>query len=117
MPGLRHNPALIMAAIRPAHRLSEAEYLAIERETEFKSEFYDGEMFAMAGGSPRHNLIASNLNAELRNALKGRPCVAFNSDMRLKIEATGLLTYSDVSVICGRIQTPPDVDDVILNPV
>src|SRR3954469_17977976 len=106
-----------MAAIRPAPRLSEAEYLAIERDAEFKSQFYNGEMFAMAGGSPKHSLIASNLNGEIRNALKGRPCMVFNSDLRLKIEATGLFTYPDLSVVCGPIQTLPGADDVLLNPV
>src|SRR5882762_591732 len=79
-----------MALTSPNHRLTEAQYLEIERTAEFKSEFFDGEMFAMAGGSRRHSLIASNLIGELRTRLKGRPCVVFNSDLRVKVEATGL---------------------------
>ena len=84
-----------MALTNANHRLSEAQYFEIERAAEFKSEFFDGEMFAMAGGSRRHSLIASNLIRELGNQLKGRPCVVFNSDLRIKIEATGLFTYPD----------------------
>src|SRR5436853_7285502 len=90
-----------MALTHPAQRLSEAQYLEIERAAEFKSEFFEGEMFAMAGGSPVHSLLASNLIRELGGHLKGRPYAVFNSDLRIKIEATGLLTYPDVSVICG----------------
>src|SRR3954470_21767978 len=77
----------IMALTSPNHRVSEAQYLEIERTADFKSEFFDGEMFAMAGGSRRHSLIASNLIGELRNRLTGRPWVVFNSDLRIKIEA------------------------------
>lgn len=106
-----------MGLNQPAGRLSEAEYLAIERAAEFKSEFYEGEMFAMAGGSRRHSLIASNLIGELRNRLKGRPCVVFNSDLRVKIEATGLFTYPDASVVCGPVHSVPGTDDTLINPV
>jgi Uma2 family endonuclease len=81
-----------MALTNPNHRLSEAQYLEIERAAEFKSEFYEGAMFAMAGGSRRHSLIASNLVSELRSRLKGKPCAVFNSDLRIKIEETGLYT-------------------------
>ena len=85
-----------MAVPETIHRLSEAEYLAIERAADFKSEFFDGEMFVMSGGTPMHSLIATNLAREMGNQLKGRPCVAFNSDLRLKIAATGLCTYPDL---------------------
>jgi Uma2 family endonuclease len=90
-----------MALTHPSQRLSEAQYLELERAAEFKSEFYDGEMFATAGGSRAHSLIASNLIRELGNRLKGGPCVVFTSDLRVKVEATGLFTYPDVSVACG----------------
>src|SRR5262245_25021399 len=67
--------ALVMFWPRPSHRLTEAEYLEVERAAEFKSEFFEGEMFAMAGGTPQHSLIAINLAAEFRNRLKEGPCV------------------------------------------
>ena len=79
-----------MALPQPARRLSEAEYLEIERAAEFKSEFYDGEMFAVAGGTLVHSLIATNLARELGNRLNSTECVAYNAGLRIKIEPTGL---------------------------
>jgi Uma2 family endonuclease len=104
-----------MALAQTAPRLSEAEYLAIERAAEFKSEFFDGEMFAMAGGTFEHAVIGTNLLAELSNQLRGRPCVAANSDLRIKVEETGLLTYPDASVICGEPEFVAETDDTVLN--
>jgi Uma2 family endonuclease len=105
-----------MGVPAPVYRLSEAEYLEIERRAEFKSEYFDGEMFAMAGGSLAHSLIATNLAAEVRHQLKGRPCVPFNSDLRLKVEATELYTYPDLSVVCGPPSFADPGRDTILNP-
>jgi Uma2 family endonuclease len=106
-----------MALTNPVRRISESEYLAIERQAEGKSEFFEGEMFAMAGGSRRHSLISANLIAELKNRLRGRSCVVFNSDLRIHIEATGLFTYPDASVVCGAVQSLPGTDDTLTNPV
>lgn len=105
-----------MVAPEKVRKLSEAEYLAIERAAEFKSEFYDGEMFAMAGGTMMPSLVGTNLVGEFRNLLKGRSCVPFNADLRLKIEATGLFTYPDLSVICGTPLFAHDSDDTVTNP-
>jgi Uma2 family endonuclease len=97
-------------------KLTEAEYLALERAAEFKSEFFAGEMFAMAGGSPVHSLVATNLAGEFRGKLKGRPCVPYNSDLRIQVQATGLMTYPDLSVICGEMEFAPGTDDTATNP-
>jgi Uma2 family endonuclease len=105
-----------MAAANPIHRLTEAEYLAIERRAEFKSEFFDGEMFAMSGGTKPHSLIAANLIFALRTQLKGCPCRVYTSDMRVKVQASGLYTYPDLSVVCGEDQIEDEHDDVLLNP-
>lgn len=105
-----------MAVPIVAHRLAEQEYLAIDRAAPFKSEFFDGEMFAMAGGSPMHSLIAANLIAELGTKLKGGPCKPFTNDLRLKIEATGLYTYANVAVVCGSLQFAPGTNDTVVNP-
>jgi len=105
-----------MAVLQTKPRLSEAEYLVIERAAAYKSEFFDGEMFAMAGGSLPHSRIATNLAIEIGNRLKGRPCVPFNSDLRLKVEASGLITYPDLSVICGPIEFASGSDDTVSNP-
>src|SRR2546423_2662733 len=100
-----------MALPQPTGRLSERGYLEIERAAEFKSEFFDGEMFAMAGGTPEHSLIGTNLGGEFRHQLKGRECVAYNAELRIKIEATGLNTYPDLSIICGPVQLAEGTDD------
>lgn len=105
----------VMAVANPISRLTEAEYLEIERAAGHKSEFFDGEMFAMSGGSPMHSLIAGNLVTAFNNALKGR-CRPFNSDLRIKVEETGLFAYPDVSVVCGSLQTMEGADDVLVNP-
>ena len=105
-----------MAIPNRVHRLTELEYLTLERAAELKSEFFEGEMFAMAGGSPMHSLIATNLASEVRNRLKGRPCVPFNSDLRLKIVDSGLYTYPDLSVVCGPLEFSDEQEDTITNP-
>lgn len=105
-----------MALAKPIRRLTEAEYLEIERAAERKSEFFDGEMFAMAGGSPEHSLIAANAVGELRHQLKGRPCVVFDSNLRVKIEATGLSTYPDATVVCGPRRFARENPEALVNP-
>lgn len=96
--------------------LSPEEYLAIERRSDIKSEYLDGEMFAMTGGSLRHNLIVANLIRELGLQLKKRPCQVFPSDLRVHIPATGLYTYPDVHVVCGDPRLADEHQDTLLNP-
>src|SRR6266542_2469738 len=105
-----------MGVVEQARKLTEAEYLALERAAEFKSEFFAGEMFAMAGGTPMHSLVGTNLAIEFGVRLKGRPCVPFNADLRIKVEETGLFTYPDLSVICGPLQFAAGTDDTVTNP-
>jgi len=105
-----------MAVANPIHRLTEVEYLEIERRSEYKSEFLDGEMFAMSGGSSSHSLIKCNLIRDMGTRLKGCPCVVYDSDMRVKVQAAGLFTYPDVSVACGQVQFEDDRKDTFLNP-
>ena len=105
-----------MIVAEPVKRLTETEYLELERRAEFKSEFFEGEVFALSGGTPLHSQIATNLAAEFRNQLKGKRCVPYNSDLRLKVEATGLITYPDLSVACGPLQFAAGTDDTVVNP-
>lgn len=100
----------------PKTRMTEAEYIAHERKAEFKSEFYRGEMFAMSGASRQHVRISGNLNAEARLALKGRPCAAYQSDLRVRVSATGLYTYPDVVIVCGEEVFLDKEVDTLLNP-
>jgi Uma2 family endonuclease len=97
-------------------RMSVEEYLAFERQAPYKSEYFNGEVFAMSGASRRHNLISLNIGAELRAQLRQRPCEVYTSDMRVKITRTGLYTYPDVVVVCEEA-TFEDADvDTLLNP-
>src|SRR5688572_25720698 len=105
-----------MAVAQSQPRLAEEEYLRIERSAEFKSEFFDGELFAMAGGTPQHSLIGTNVATEFSRRLRGLVCVAYNSDLRIKVEATGLFTYPDLSVICGPLQFAEGTNDTVVNP-
>jgi Uma2 family endonuclease len=93
-----------MGLPQPIKRYTPEEYYRLERDAPYKSDYYDGEIFAMAGGSSRHALIASNINREVGNQLKGTPCAAYTADLRLKIRATGLRVYPDVGVYCGALE-------------
>ena len=101
--------------MQPHVRISEAEYVARERAAEQKHELVNGEVHAMAGGSPRHNLIASNLLGELRSKLKGS-CLVFGSDQRVHVASTSMYTYPDVTVVCGRPEFHPRFEDTLVNP-
>ncbi len=97
-------------------RLTSEEYLAIERTAPEKSEFFNGEMFPMAGASREHNLIATNVSRELSTQLKRKPCEVYASDMRVKVSETGLYAYPDVVVVCGEAQVEDLKGDTLLNP-
>ncbi|HEV3438870.1 MAG TPA: Uma2 family endonuclease [Gemmata sp.] len=97
-------------------KLSEAEYFAIERAAEFKSEFYNGEMFPMTGFNRQHNEIKENLIVEIGGHLKGGPCRSLSADMRVKIERTGLYTYPDLLIVCGKPELDPEHQDILYNP-
>ncbi len=96
--------------------LTEQEYLRRERAAEYKSEFYRGEMFAMAGASRRHNLIAAAIARLLGNQLVDQSCEVYASDMRVKVSATGLYTYPDVVVTCDGPRFEDEQVDTLLNP-
>ncbi|HEV2707884.1 MAG TPA: Uma2 family endonuclease [Pyrinomonadaceae bacterium] len=101
----------------PTYYLSPEEYLAIERKAEYKSEYVDGVMYQMAGGSERHNLIAANLIISLGVQLRERPCRVYPSDLKVRVPNSQRFFYPDVSVVCGEIRFANDERDVILNPV
>lgn len=103
-------------SLQPKPHLTPEDYLAIERSAEFKSEYFAGEMFAMSGASQAHNLIVTNTVIELGNQLKKRPCKLFANDMRVKVSPTGLYTYPDVIVVCGKAQFDDSHFDTLLNP-
>jgi Uma2 family endonuclease len=100
----------------PKLRLTVAEYLARERRAEFKSEFFQGEMFAMAGASRRHNRINENLTIRIGSRLLNGPCQTFSRDLRVRIERTGLFTYPDLVIVCGEPEFAAEDPDTLINP-
>lgn len=104
-----------MSAV-PKRKLTSVQYFAIERTAEFKSEFYDGEMFAMAGASPTHCFIRDNVSAEIHVRIRGSSCRTASSDLRVKFDPTGLYTYPDIVIVCGEPQYDPDDSNTLVNP-
>src|SRR4051812_47383548 len=96
--------------------ISPEEYLARERLAEHRSEFHRGEVFAMAGASWEHTLIKDNLAREAGVQLKSGLCRVLTSDMRLKVSATGLYSYPDITIVCDQPQFEDKVFDTLLNP-
>lgn len=92
------------------------DYLAWEREADFKSEYLRGQIYAMSGASVEHNTIASNLIREIGNGLKGRPCRAFVSDMKVQIDTADAYFYPDISGLCGEMEFHDDRRDTYRNP-
>jgi Uma2 family endonuclease len=101
----------------PKQFITPEQYLHRERNAEFRSEYLRGEMFAIAGASANHNLIVGNCVQNIGQQLKKKPCRVYPSDLKLRIQATGLYTYPDLSVVCGEPQLESDHGDVLLNPV
>src|SRR5437763_618998 len=97
--------------------LSPEEYLAMERKSKIKHEYFAGEMFARAGASKRHNLITANIIHILGNQWLERPCKVYPSDMRVKVSATVKYTYPDVVVACEEEKFDDAENDTLLNPV
>jgi len=97
-------------------RLTEEEYLAQDRVNEFRSEFVDGEMLAMSGGSARHSVLAADLILTLGSKLADRDCFVFTADMRVRTADSGSYLYPDVSVLCGKPVFHQKKSDVLTNP-
>lgn len=93
-----------------------SEYLALEEESSVRHEYLEGEIYAMAGGTPDHAALAAEVIAPLGRQLPPG-CRVFTSDLRIRIPATGLSTYPDAAVVCGRTQRPPDDPVAVTNPV
>ena len=94
-----------------------AEYIALEEASDTKHELINGEIYATAHGTPEHGRLAMRMAWALRTALGKRPCEVFSSDVRVRVPATGLATYPDLSVVCGRMEIDPENRNTINNPI
>ena len=106
-----------MSSFATQVRYTPEEYLELERKAPYKSEYVNGRIFAMSGASRPHNLIAGNVYREISSQLRGRPCEAYVSDMRVKVRPTGLYTYPDIAVACEEILLDDAHNDTLLNPI
>jgi len=97
------------------HDYSFRDYLAVEEVSNVKHEYLDGEIYAMAGGSVLHAALSAAALAALAGELRGR-CRAYSSDLRIRVLATGLASYPDVTVVCGPVETDPESGDTVVNP-
>jgi Uma2 family endonuclease len=105
-----------MSSIQQNPRMSEAQYLEFELGSDAKHEFFNGEIFAMAGASEEHSSIAGSVSAHLYPQVRKNGCKVHSSDMRLKILATGFFTYPDISIYCGELKFTGDRPDTLTNP-
>lgn len=101
---------------QPMSRFTEAQYLVLEDASEDKHEFVNGEIYAMAGGSYRHNRICNQLAISLGARLRSGPCAAVGSDQRINVSDTGLYTYPDLAVVCGEPTFHPRSPVTVTNP-
>jgi Uma2 family endonuclease len=102
-------------ASNPITKATAEEYLALDRAAEFRSEFLDGEIVAMSGGSMRHSGLKVNLYGEVRAALRGTSCRVFDSDLRVRVSPR-MYTYPDLTVVCGKPKLADEHEDILLNP-
>jgi Uma2 family endonuclease len=101
--------------LNPVTKVTAEEYLAIDRAAEFRSEFLDGEIVAMSGGSLRHSALQIDLALEVGSALRGTACGVFSSDLRVMVSPR-MYAYPDLTVVCGKPVVADDREDILLNP-
>jgi Uma2 family endonuclease len=101
----------------PPHRLTPEEYLALDRAAEIRSEFYNGQMYAMSGASHRHGIVTHNISFLLELVLADRPCLITTNDLRVRVQPGGLYAYPDIVVVCEHPQYADDQADTLLNPM
>jgi Uma2 family endonuclease len=100
----------------PHHQYTYAEYLNLERDSPIRHEYFEGEIYAMAGGTPEHAALAMEIGAALVAQLRGGSCRVYGSDLRVRVLATGLATYPDITVVCGPLVRDPESPETVTNP-
>lgn len=105
-----------MSHVVGLHEYSYAEYLVHESTSNVKHEYPDGDISARLGGSPEHTALAVAVASSLRTQLEGKRCRVFSSDLRVRVLASGLATYPDVSVVCGPLERDTEGRETVLNP-
>jgi Uma2 family endonuclease len=106
-----------MSTILKNEYLTPEEYLEFERNSEYRSEYYDGEIVSMTGASRKHNLIVTNLVREIGNKLKNKNCEIYANDMKVKVSRLKTYVYPDITIVCGEAKFDDKRKDVLLNPL
>lgn len=106
-----------MTAATSRPYITEEEYLALDRASTTKHEYFHGRIYAMTGAKEPHNLINGNTLASLHSQLRRKPCRIYASDMRVKVTKTGLNTFPDIVIICGQPEFTDSTRDTVTNPV
>ena len=99
------------------NRYTIEEYFALEEKAQHRNEYFQGRIYAMAGGTPKHNRISGNIYSELRTQLRKSTCQPFMSDVKVQVKANNLNTYPDVMVVCGDLEYAPNRTDTITNTI
>ena len=105
-----------MSELVPRHRYTFQEYLELEEIASVRHEFYDGEIYAMAGGTPEHAAMTAAITSALGAQIQGSACRVYSSDLRVRVLATGLATYPDVTIVCGPSERDPSSHSHVTNP-
>jgi Uma2 family endonuclease len=100
----------------PYHSYTFREYLQLEEFANVKHEYFNGEIYAMAGGTPEHAALAMAIGSAFIAALRGGPCRVYSADLRVRVLATGLATYPDVTIVCGELERDPEGQSTVVNP-
>lgn len=101
----------------PQTKFTPTQYLAVEEVSGYRSEYIDGEIYAMAGGSSDHSLIEGNVVTILNQLLEPRPCSVYTSNLRLMIEQENVFTYPDAMIVCGQVEFLKGRNDTCKNPI
>ena len=105
-----------MAYPEEINRLSLSDYVAMEEAAEYRSEFYNGEIYAMSGGTPAHSRIALDSAYAMIDAFRPGGCEVFESGLMIQVESLNAVLYPDVSVFCGPLESDPSMPNLIRNP-
>jgi Uma2 family endonuclease len=103
--------------VAPSRHYTFEDYLSVEEMSAVRHEFLNGEIFAMAGGTPEHAALSAAVVLVLGRRLEGRPCRTYSADLRIRVVATGLATYADAAVICGDPIRDPASPTHVTNPI
>lgn len=105
-----------MSVAARLHSYTFADYLGVEGMSAVKHEFLEGEIYAVAGGSALHAALAVSVGSAMLAQLRAGPCRVYSSDLRVRVKKTGLVTYPDISVVCGPVEGDQDSPETATNP-